>query len=120
MLLVCAAIIVAATLLVVDEIGVRIWGFKWHIHRFLHNDIGGGCAMCRLLRSFAAVGHGQISQAIQYHWLGVVMFAIVVCEIVYRSYAIIRHPKRISKKAGNLHVIALIFAMAAMVAAFVF
>ena len=118
LLLICAALVAVGVMLVVDEVGVRVWGFKWHIHHLLHNGIGDGCAMCRTVRSFVAVGHGQFVKAFQYHWLGVVVFVFLLYEIGYQMCAIVKHPKRLSLKTRRIHiasVVCLIGAIAAVV-----
>lgn len=120
MLLVCAALVAVGMLLVVDEVGVRVWGGKWHVHHLLHNGIGDGCLMCRLVRSFVAAGHGRFVQAFEYHWLGVVAFAFLLYEIGYRICAIVKNPKRLSQKVRRIHIASIICTIGAIVAAVVF
>lgn len=94
-LAVCVALIAACYAFTLNDIGVHFFGIKWPFHCFLNHTFGIRCAFCGMTRSFTSLAHGQLNQAINFHPLGPVLFALTAFQIPYRLWALKRFPKRI-------------------------
>ena len=104
-LVICAIIVVTSFTFHLDQIGVAIFGFKWHMHCFLNHFFGIKCALCGMTRSFCAFGHGNFSKSLEYHRLGPLFFSFIVLQIPYRMWAIVIRPKRIKAKIRKVHAV---------------
>lgn len=64
-------------------------------HRILYTQT---CPGCGLIRSFTALTHGQIKQAIGYHRLGILLYILVFFQIPIRIYLLYKGREGFSKR----------------------
>ena len=102
-LFVCMAIIAAARIFRIDVLGLYFFGLEWPMHCLLNSIFGVKCAFCGMTRSFIALANGDLTAAVQYHFLGPVFFAFTVFQIPYRIWALAISPKRINIKIRKAH-----------------
>jgi hypothetical protein len=100
---VCVALVVGSSVFNPDQLGVRLFGFKWPMHCALKHTLGVKCALCGITHSFCAMANGDLSSAVQYHRLGPMLFGFIIFEIVYRMWAILISPKRVSLIMRKTH-----------------
>ena len=58
-----------------------------------------------MTRSFSALGHGELSKALQYHPLGPLVFGFIIFQIPYRIWVIAKMPKLINKTIRKSHAV---------------
>ena len=58
-----------------------------------------------MTRSFSALGHRELSKALQYHVLGPLVFGFIIFQIPYRIWAIAKMPKLINKTIRKSHAV---------------
>ena len=102
-LFLCIAIIAAASIFRIDVLGLYFFGFKWPMHCLLHSVFDVKCAFCGMTHSFIAVAHGDLTAALQYHFLGPVLFGFIVFQIPYRIWALMISPRRVNIKIRKAH-----------------
>lgn len=102
-LVVCAAMVIGSRVIDADQLGVRLFGFKWPMHCLLNHTFGVKCALCGLTRSFCATARGDFSSALRYHRLGPVLFGFIIFQIPYRVWAVAISPRRINVKIRKAH-----------------
>ena len=90
----CVAVIAGSYAFTLNELGVRFFGFKWPVHCFLKHTFGIKCAFCGMTRAFTSTAHGQFSQAFQFHPIGPILFFLIVFQIPYRLWALLKFPKK--------------------------
>ena len=59
------------------------------------------CFGCGLTRSFTYVGHGQLSEALQLHKLGPIVYLLVFAQLPLRSFRLWRTRHRIGTGAAE-------------------
>ncbi len=69
-----------------------------------------------MTRSFSALGHGELSKALEYHALGPLVFGFIIFQIPYRIWAIAKMPKPVTKTIRKSHAV---FAVAVIFAVFI-
>lgn len=113
-LVVCAAVVVGSSVFDADQLGLRLFGFKWPIHCALKHTLGVKCALCGITHSFCAMARGDIASAFGYHRLGPVLFAFIIFQIPYRIWAIAISPRRINAKIRKAHTALIAVVIAAI------
>ncbi len=58
-----------------------------------------------MTHSFSALGHGELSKALEYHVLGPVIFCYIIFQIPYRIWALAKMPKLVNKTIRKSHAI---------------
>lgn len=97
-LLLCVAILAASFLFQHNQSGIYLFGFKWPHHCLLRHGFGIKCALCGLTRSFCSLAHGNLAQALRFHFLGLPIFAFICLQVPYRMYGLIIHPRKMNRK----------------------
>jgi len=90
-LVVCAALVVVATLLEVEPRGVTLPGLPGRplpglcVSRTVFHM---NCPTCGLTRSFVAMAHGRLRLAYHLHRLGPLGFLLLLLQVPLRAYAV--------------------------------
>ena len=107
-LVVCIVVITISMISQADDLGISVFGFKWHLHCINKHLLGINCALCGMTHSFCAIGHGEIARGFEYHRLGPVLFCFILFQIPYRIFAIAVKARRRSllRKANAYFAIA--------------
>ncbi len=115
-LAVCLTISAGCIVFRPERFGIHIFGFTWPRHCLLNHVFGIRCALCGMTRSFSALGHGELSKALEYHVLGPLVFGFIILQIPYRIWAIVKMPKPVTKTIRKSHAV---FAAAVIFAVFI-
>ena len=107
-------VVVGSSVFDADQLGLRLFGFKWPIHCALKHTLGMKCALCGITHSFCAMADGNFSSAVQYHRLGPAIFGFIIFQIPYRIWAIAISPKRINVMIRKVHTALIAVVIAAI------
>jgi hypothetical protein len=58
-----------------------------------------------MTRSVSALGHGELSKAMEYHVLGPMVFCFIIIQIPYRIWALAKMPKPVTKTIRKTHAV---------------
>lgn len=86
----CVAAVGGSLLLQHGGDGLYLFGIEWPLNCRLYQDFGVKCALCGLTRSFSSVAEADLSEAVQFHPLGPVVFVFLSLQIPYRIYVLRR------------------------------
>lgn len=104
-LAVCLTILAGCTFFRPERLGFEIFGFRWPVHCLLNHVFEIRCALCGMTRSFSALGHGELSKALEYHVLGPVFFCYILFQIPYRVWALAKLPRIVNKTIRKFHAV---------------
>jgi hypothetical protein len=103
-LIVCIVVVAISMTCQTDDLGISIFGFKWHLHCMSKHLVGINCALCGMTHSFCAIGHGQLAKGFEYHRLGPVLFCFILFQIPYRmSLVALKVRRRSFIKKANVY-----------------
>ena len=103
-LIVCIVVLAASIVCQADELGISVFGLKWHLYCVSKHLLGIRCALCGMTHSFCAIGHGQLAKAFEYHRLGPILFCFILFQIPYRiSLVTLKVRKKSLIKKANVY-----------------
>ena len=95
--------VVFCLLLPTDKMASRHFGLRWNLYCFMNDVFGLEYASAGLTRSFSALCRGEFTQAFRYHHIGPILFAFIVMQIPYRTWAISAWPRAVPQKVRTVH-----------------
>jgi len=87
----CTSVILASVLMTTDNESVFVWGWELPPLCTWKWLTGMECFGCGLTRSFVFMGHGQLTEAFARHWAGPVFWVLVLSQVPWRLFQIIRN-----------------------------
>lgn len=103
-----------------DEVGAYFFGLKWPVHCLISHTFGPKCFFCGLAYSVNSMAHGHLRAAFKHNPAGVGVFIFAVFQIIYRIFALLKRPKKMSRAARKLQIVTIFIVAAMLILSYVF